>query len=1144
MSEKGEPSELELPFPQGIEVELQVVNRDGSWIRGDEVLDIFDKIVSNAKILLDKKIKSTTIESVRSKYGHSAQTEEGERGSRIVASYQDPQGVTREYTLLGHDPNVTSLTWILEVATPPCTTLEELAWWVQTLIAISYDSIPRESRIVLISTGLNPTQEYLKNLSFGEHHHILGPKVSDEVKIAVYNMIRNFIPQLISLSVNSPFENKVASDEILVDEKGRTRAPRCKRSIRLWKNTTQMGPSNEFEYIPYLKTADKDAFARHVNRSPPRMVDMYPFTDYGTIEIRVTDTQLSVPRRIGIALILQALSLKAKRMLEKGETIPDVGAQTLAANREAAIAAGLWGPFRPGRSADNPEYMKKYNYQTLDDGTVSSKKRNRFLGDAVISMLYIIRDELEELNAIDNPFFQALLISIYGSETVEPRTTGADFQLDVYAKSDFNMVVLLKRLAEITRECCTNWLYDPLDGTPQLPTWLCWWKGIEPEIVIDADKVFSGQIAHFMITIKNSLDRDITNLTIKYTIEDSDRNVVEENIVPIAKIESGEIHLSRLSFQTERGVSAYNVFAAIGIAGREIPITGTISTYWMRVTARPGTTTQFVDGKTPVRFSGEIDTNYPFSTQVDCRIEVLLPSKEKVIASVSGPLEIERGELRVINQDDFPPLIIPEDTGEGVQRCILQVSLHEETGNEITSGTSRPFYAGFVKKGPQVLLRTDAKEAHSPGEIIHGEVAIKTRGKKISPNASVHVVFHTDAGEIFDIASVRIADLSSDSVAFRWRVPTISNDAPEARTGAIKAWLEHNEEKLSSTESNRLRIAHLGVRVSIDSLRAPTQSEIGKKITGWLRIRRNTELGEPSNIEMLFRFPSGEEHLVLKQSVKQSRNLSFAFGPLEVPEPKDEKNPSHVTLVARLLYGGVILDQKTQNIDLGIGTPEEIAQIKFSGIPKFVLPDETIAGTLHITNISSTSLDCILNVYLESTAGTEHLISRNLTIVKNGTKLIPTEFKIPLIAEMSTAQLKVVLECAKRTFEGRLRLKIKAIEEPVFNAQFTIRNQSGEEIPGLVQRVTPITINVELESKKGGFQNLQGILKILSRREVVKEFNIEIPDTDTSNYQVELEWITPDVMVTAYYLELILLKQGKTLPARAIHQPRKQFTVY
>ncbi len=82
--------EMKLPFPHGIEVELQVIKKDGSWIRGEDILDVFDKIVASAKGLLDKKIRTSSVASVREKYGQSSQTEEGERGSRIVATYQDP----------------------------------------------------------------------------------------------------------------------------------------------------------------------------------------------------------------------------------------------------------------------------------------------------------------------------------------------------------------------------------------------------------------------------------------------------------------------------------------------------------------------------------------------------------------------------------------------------------------------------------------------------------------------------------------------------------------------------------------------------------------------------------------------------------------------------------------------------------------------------------------------------------------------------------------------------------------------------------------------------------------------------------------------------------------------------------------------
>ena len=96
MNSTAEPQEMELPFPHGIEVELQVIRKDGSWIRGENILDVFDKIVASAKGLLDKRIRTSAIESVREKYGHSSQTEEGERGSRIVATYKNPSGENKE----------------------------------------------------------------------------------------------------------------------------------------------------------------------------------------------------------------------------------------------------------------------------------------------------------------------------------------------------------------------------------------------------------------------------------------------------------------------------------------------------------------------------------------------------------------------------------------------------------------------------------------------------------------------------------------------------------------------------------------------------------------------------------------------------------------------------------------------------------------------------------------------------------------------------------------------------------------------------------------------------------------------------------------------------------------------------------------
>jgi len=314
-------------------------------------------------------------------------------------------------------------------------------------------------------------------------------------------------------------------------------------------------------YYKKYRDSNKEDFAKRVNRSYARMVDMYPFTDYGTIELRVFDTQLSIPRRMGLALILQALALKAKRMSEQGEIVPDIGAKTLAANRASAVSAGLWGPFHPSNGED--EFSTIYNQKITDTGEIHESKKNRFLGDAIISMLYLIKDELDDLSIVENPFMQPLLASIFGSEFSPPRTTSADFQLDVYAKSDFNMVVLLKRLVEVTRECSTNWLYDPIEGTPHLPTWLCWWKGLELEIVTDTDKTFAGQDVQFSILIRNSTGRNLENMNVTYSVEDSDRVKIDSNILAIPSIEAGEIHVSTITFPTRRDTSAYNIISSI-----------------------------------------------------------------------------------------------------------------------------------------------------------------------------------------------------------------------------------------------------------------------------------------------------------------------------------------------------------------------------------------------------------------------------------------------------------------------------------------------------------------------------------------------------------------------------------------------------
>ncbi|MHA2151542.1 MAG: glutamate-cysteine ligase family protein [Candidatus Thorarchaeota archaeon] len=1146
MESISESTEMQLPFAHGIEVELQVIRKDGTWIRGENILKVFDKIVSSAKSILDKKIRSSSVESVKRKYKQSAQTEEGERGSRIVAAYEDPNGESKEYTLLGHDPNVTSLTWILEVATPPCTTLEELAWWVQTLITISQESLPKDSQAILVSTGLNPTQEYLRNLSFGEHHHILSPNVDEKTKIAVYNMIRNYLPHLIAISVNSPFENKRPTDEVTVSEDGNVRAPRCKRSIRLLKNTTQMGPTNEFELIPYLSGTDKEAFARHVNRSYARMVDMYPFTDYGTIEIRVFDTQLSIPRRMGLALLLQALALKAKRMVEKGQTIPDVGPKSLAANRDSAIAAGLWGPFRPSTTTKESEYVKVYNSQISDDGNIDEKRRNRFLGDAVASMLYMIRDELEELKIIENPFMQALLVSVFGSEYSEPRKTGSDYQLEVYAKSDNNMVVLLKKLAEVTRECSTNWLYDPIEGTPHLPNWICWWKGLEPEIVTDMERVFAGQNVQFSIVVKNTTGRRLEDLTITYTIEDSDRNLVETNVLSISSIDNGEIHVSDVSIETKKNITAYNIIAEVGFVGRVINLTSTINMYWIKASIKPGTTTQFADGQTPVMFSGQIETNYPSRVSVQSQISVIAPSIGNVLINSEDTLELVSGESTFLDHSQFTPILIPPDASVGVERCILQLRLLNEDGTEIAETISKPFYVGFVKRGPQVILDVELKNLYTPGDLISGSIIVSNLGKKsVSNEARLSLEFKSDSGRAHLIEEYLHHEFIGGEAKLRWKIPTMVSESPADRVGILKASLIDKGQVIGTAESDRIRVDQITTSVNIDSLRVSKKSHVGGKLSGWLRIRRNTESGEPAVLTMTLTYPNGEEHRVLNQSVKQSKNLSVAFGPIVIPASRSGEDHSSVTLVATLSYAGIEVDSRTAEISLVSGVQADIADIEIVGLPSFTSPDELVQSSIQITSNLDTKYVCVLSVSLESVGGNRSLITREIELVPGQQKILPAPFRVPMSAEMSTAHLRTTLRCGKQACENRKRFKIKAIEEPLFKVSFSILDESGEEIPGLVARLTPLDIVASIESQREGLENVALNVRIMTVRDLVQEFTIPIPKPEDKENKLKIRWMTPPIdVVTAFYIDAAIVQDDKQLPARAVDLIRRQFTVY
>ncbi|MEM1728717.1 MAG: glutamate-cysteine ligase family protein [Candidatus Jordarchaeales archaeon] len=436
-----------LPFTQGIEMEVQVVDSKGRLLRGATLIQVWKHLMGNALKNLQKAVADAPAE-VSDNVINVSFSEKERRGKRlpyVVVSYRTPRGAA-DVDVLGPDPNVSQITWILELVTPPCRFMEELEWWIKTLYSVAYDSLP--SGYHLISIGFNPfEEEYRSGVTFGDHYHV---GVSKEEAPAVYNMIRAFVPHLIALTVNSPFIREGVTGTVKVQRKGKVFiiGKDCVRDIRLKYNTSQMGPADKDHYIPYLESLDRRAFDSVVMREPPddRYVDVFPFTDYGTIEVRVFDSQFSAARRLALVALLQALALKAVKLASKGVRVPRVSSSVVVENREKAILYGLMGKFFPDKGLKEKEASF---YNTSPSGEPYSK-----LFEAVRGMLKYVEEEVDELGFQD--YLKPFLVSVYGSDKLEPPCSPADYLLYLYSSSGGDMGVVARSLMEITRKYCTG----------------------------------------------------------------------------------------------------------------------------------------------------------------------------------------------------------------------------------------------------------------------------------------------------------------------------------------------------------------------------------------------------------------------------------------------------------------------------------------------------------------------------------------------------------------------------------------------------------------------------------------------------------------------------------------------------------------
>jgi hypothetical protein len=435
------------------------------------------------------------------------------------------------------------------------------------------------------------------------------------------------------------------------------------------------------------------------------------------------------------------------------------------------------------------------------------------------------------------------------------------------------------------------------------------------------------------------------------------------------------------------------------------------------------------------------------------------------------------------------------------------------------------------------------KSSFTPGEYLTGNVVVSDKNKALEQSARLHIEYCADSGQIIEIENLASEEFLENEISFQWRIPQIEEGDQSDRVGKIRARIVMRGKEVTVSESDRFSIENIKTRVNIDSLRAPKRSHIGGKISGWIRIRRNTEQGNPAFLTMSLIFPDGEEQVILRQPVKQSKNLSLAFGPLTIPAPKSSLIPKSATLCATLSYAGLEIDRRTAQIDLVGGPLSDIARINFIGLPGFVLPDQLIQVTTQVESNMGNTKQCELVIELESIGGNTTILSRELELDIGKPKMIPVPVRIPLGAEMSTAHLKAILRCEKESCSHSQRIKVKAIEDPFFKISFSVLNETGEEIPGLVARLSSVDIVTRIKSIREGMENLNLHLRVMSRRDIIKEF--EIPLGSEKESVVNVKWLTPPIdVVTGFYIDAVISQNGHQLPGRAIEVIKKQFTVY
>ena len=169
-----------------------------------------------------------------------------------------------------------------------------------------------------------------RNNTFGLHVHVAinGP----DRAIAVCNMLRNFLPELLAVSASSPFVENVNSGLHSARTQIFTRMfPRCgvPDAYEGWDGFER--------YVRFLYDT------RSIEEHTQLWWSVRPHLAFPTVEIRICDAQPDLAEARSLAALCYALTARIARALDEGEPLRDFEHRLIEENLWRAIRYGLSG---------------------------------------------------------------------------------------------------------------------------------------------------------------------------------------------------------------------------------------------------------------------------------------------------------------------------------------------------------------------------------------------------------------------------------------------------------------------------------------------------------------------------------------------------------------------------------------------------------------------------------------------------------------------------------------------------------------------------------------------------------------------------------------------------------------------------------